>query len=80
MLLPVEHAPAGAELFHTRALGRTPELRGLSRYHLASDEEIRAFAIEAPFVEEAVTAELAYLRLPMSEPTTRRLQRVGEPC
>jgi len=57
----VEHAPAGAELFHARALGRTSRLRGLSRYRLASDEEIRAFAVEAPFVEEAFTAGVAYL-------------------
>jgi hypothetical protein len=75
----IEHAPAGAELFHTRALGRTPELRGLSRYHLASDEEIRAFAVEAPFVEEAVNAELAYLRLAMPRADDERLQGVGEP-
>jgi len=57
----IEHAPAGAELFHARALGRTSRLRGPSRYHLASDEELRAFAVEAPFVEEAFTAEVAYL-------------------
>jgi hypothetical protein len=57
----IEHAPAGTELFHARALGRTSRLRGLSRYRLASDEEIRAFAVEAPFVEEALSAEVAYL-------------------
>jgi hypothetical protein len=57
----IGHPPAGAELFHARALGRTSRLRGPSRYHLASDEEIRAFAVEAPFVEEAFTAEVAYL-------------------
>jgi hypothetical protein len=57
----IEHPPAGAELFHARALGRISRLRGPSRYHLASDEEIRAFAVEAPFVEEAFTAEVAYL-------------------
>jgi hypothetical protein len=64
----VEHAPAGADLFHARALHRTTGLHGLNRYHLASDEEIRAFAIEAPFVQEAITAELAYLRLSMPQP------------
>jgi hypothetical protein len=76
----VEHAPAGAELFHARALGRTPKLRGLSRYQLASDEEIRAFAVEAPFVEEAFTAETAHLRSAMPRPEVERLQPVGEPC
>jgi hypothetical protein len=59
----VEHAPSGAELFHVRELGRTSRLRGRSRYHLASEEEIRAFAVEAPFVQEAFTAQVAYLRL-----------------
>jgi hypothetical protein len=75
-----EHAPAGAELFHARALDRTPRLRGLSRYHLASDEEIRAFAVEAPFVEEAFTAEVAYLRLAMPRTDDGRLQPASEPC
>lgn len=76
----VEHAPAGAELFHARALGRTRRLRGPSRYHLASDEEIRAFAVEASFVEEAFNAEVAYLRLAMPRADDQRLQPVGDPC
>jgi hypothetical protein len=58
----VEHAPAGAALYHARALHRPPQLRSLSRCHLASDTEIQAFAVEAPFVEEAFTAQVAYLR------------------
>jgi hypothetical protein len=57
----IEHAPAGSELFHARVLDRRSRFRGLSRYHLASDEEIRAFAVEAPFVEEAFTAQVACL-------------------
>jgi hypothetical protein len=65
----VEHAPAGAELYHARALHRPPQLRSLSRCHLASDTEIQAFAVEAPFVEEAFTAHLAYLRARRSQAT-----------
>jgi hypothetical protein len=76
----VEHAPAGAELFYAQSLRRTPWLGGLSRYHLASDEEIRAFAVEAPFVEDAITAEVAYLRLSMPPPDDSQLQPAGEPC
>jgi hypothetical protein len=73
----IEHAPAGEELFHTRALDRTPKLRGLSQFHLASDEEIRAFAVEAPFVEEALTAELAYLRLTTPRADNEQRQEIG---
>jgi hypothetical protein len=65
----VEHAPAGAELYHARALRRMPQLRELSRCHLASDTEIQAFAVEAPFVEEAFTAHLAYLSARRSRAT-----------
>jgi hypothetical protein len=63
----VEHAPAGTQLYHARALSRTPQLRKLSQCHLASDTEIQAFALEAPFVEEAFTAHLAYLRARRSQ-------------
>jgi hypothetical protein len=76
----VECAPAGTDLFHVRALGRTSRLRGRSRYHLASDEEIRAFAIEAPFVREAFDAQVAYLRLATPQADDERLQPATEPC
>jgi hypothetical protein len=65
----VEHAPAGTQLYHARALRRTPQLRELSWCHLASDTEIQAFAVEAPFVEEAFTAHLAYLSARRSQAT-----------
>jgi hypothetical protein len=76
----VEHAPAGAELFHTGASRRTSRRRELRRYRLASDEEIRAFAVEAPFVEQEITAEVAYLRLSLPRSSDSRLQPAGEPC
>ena len=65
----VEHAPAGTQLYHARALRRTPPPRSLSWCHLASDTEIQAFAVEAPFVEEAFTAHLAYLSARRSQAT-----------
>jgi hypothetical protein len=57
----VELAPAGAELFHAGVLGWTPRCDGRTWYDLASDEEIRAFAVEARFVGDAFTAEVAHL-------------------
>jgi hypothetical protein len=65
----VEHAPAGTALYHAGALRRPPQLRKLSRCHLASDTEIQAFAVEAPFVEEAFTAQVAYRSTRRSQAT-----------
>jgi hypothetical protein len=59
----VEHTPAGAELFHVRASQRSAKLRRMGRYHLATEEELQAFAVEAQYVLDGFAARTTLARL-----------------
>ena len=59
----IEHAPAAADLFSVRASKRSTRLRRLGRYHLATEEECRAFAVEAPYVLEGFAARTTLAHL-----------------